>query len=293
MQTIMERITSGEKLVADGATGTNLKQRGLDPTSSAEQWVLENPEQIIRLHSDFINAGSDIILTSTFGGTAIRLEHTGMAGKVNDVNSTAVELAKKARGDGKTIIAGSVGPTGVLMRPLGALEKDQAYSEFQAQIKLLSDSGVDMLVIETFFALEEAEQAVKAAKSIVSVPIVCSFTYDRGSRTMMGVKPAQMATACHEWGADILGINCGRSLEDNYQILQELRAATQLPIWFKPNAGLPDTDDDANSVYRLTPEEMGENAKVWVEAGASIVGGCCGTTPQHLEEIAKAAKGNG
>ena len=108
---------------------------------------------------------------------------------------------------------------------------------------------------------------------------------------MMGVKPGQMAAACHEWGVDILGINCGRGLEENYQILQELRAATQLPIWFKPNAGLPDTDDDANSIYRLTPEEMGESAKLWVAGGASIVGGCCGTTPQHLKQIAISAKG--
>jgi 5-methyltetrahydrofolate--homocysteine methyltransferase len=291
MQTIMERIASGEKLVADGATGTNLKQRGLDPTSSAEQWVLENPGEIVRLHTDFIEAGSDIILTSTFGGTGIRLEHTGTEGNVNQVNSTAVELAKKAKGDRNVYIAGSVGPTGVLMRPLGAMEKDQAYSEFETQIKHLFDGGVDLLVIETFFALEEAEQAVSAAKRVASVPIVCSFTYDRGNRTMMGVKPQQMAAACHEWGVDIVGINCGRSLEENYQILQELRAATKLPIWFKPNAGLPDTDDDANSVYRLTPEEMGESTKLWVEAGASIVGGCCGTTPQHIKQIALSAKG--
>ena len=291
MQTIMERIASGEKLVADGATGTNLKQRGLDPTSSAEQWVLENPGEIVRLHTDFIEAGSDIILTSTFGGTGIRLEHTGSKGNVNQVNSTAVELAKKARGDRNVYIAGSVGPTGVLMQPLGAMETDQAHSEFETQIKLLCDGGVELLVIETFFALEEAEQAVNAAKRIASVPTVCSFTYDRSNRTMMGVKPQQMATACHEWGVDIVGINCGRSLEENYQILQELRAATQLPIWFKPNAGLPDTDDDANSVYRLTPEEMGESAKLWIEAGASIVGGCCGTTPQHLKQIAQSVKG--
>ena len=292
MQTLMDRITSGEKLVADGATGTNLKMRGLDPTSSAEQWVLENPGEIVRLHSDFIEAGSDIILTSTFGGTAIRLEHTGFGGNVNEVNSTAIELAKKARGDRNIYIAGSVGPTGVLIRPLGAMEKDQAHSEFETQIKLLCDGGVEMLVIETFFALEEAEQAVKAAKRIASVPIVCSFTYDRGNRTMMGIKPGQMAAACHEWGVDIVGINCGRSLEENYQILKELRAVTHLPIWFKPNAGLPDTDDDANSVYRLTPDDMGESAKLWAEAGASIVGGCCGTTPQHLKQIALSAKGS-
>ena len=161
---------------------------------------------------------------------------------------------------------------------------------FTAQAQALSAAGVDLLVIETQFDLAEARAAIKGVRSVSDLPLVVSFSYDRGTRTMMGVRPASMAAELADLGVDVFGINCGRSLEDNVKVLGELRSATILPIWFKPNAGLPVLDEEANPTYTISPEQMGEQARSWIAAGAQIVGGCCGTSPAHLAAIAKAVK---
>ncbi len=296
MAKFLERINAGEVLVADGATGTNLQQRGLERGVSAESWVLERPQEIVRLQRDFLVAGADILLTASFGATAIRLETAGgpaLAGRATEINRQAVALARQAAalaGRPETLVAGSIGPTGQLLKPLGPLEKSAAEAAFLVQVQALVEAGVDLLVVETQFDLGEAKCALKAARQAAAgVPLVCSFSYDRGTRTMMGVRPSQMAA---ELGgmADVLGINCGRSLDDNLKALVELRAATTLPLWFKPNAGLPEVDDQGCAVYRVTPAEMGARTPAWLQAGAQVVGGCCGTSPEHLREIAHAVK---
>ncbi len=286
----LDRLRAGEVLVADGATGTNLQQRGLARGVTSERWVLDNPEQIVRLHCDFIEAGSDIVLTSSFGGTSIRLEASGLGARAAEVNRKAAILARRAAESGGKLVAGSIGPTGHLLKPLGPLDEEQAVAAFADQAQALSAAGVDLLVIETQFDLGEAKAAVRGVRSVSNLPLVVSFSYDRGTRTMMGVRPATMAVEMAELGVDVLGINCGKSLEDNLKALGELRSATRLPIWFKPNAGLPVLDADANPTYTITPEQMGAQAPVWVAAGAQIVGGCCGTSPAHLAAIARAVK---
>lgn len=282
----LERIQNGEVLVADGATGTNLQARGLKPGAPAEVWVLEQPEQIIRLHRDFIEAGADIILTCTFGGTALRLEQAGLADRAEEINRRAVELARQAGGSG-VLVGGSMGPCGHLLKPLGPLEETDMIAAYSQQARTLTQAGADLLVIETQFDLGEARVAVQAARQVSSLPIVCSFSYDRGVRTMMGVRPAQVAQELPALGVDVLGINCGRSLEENLKALRELRAATDLPLWFKPNAGLPQIDSEGRPVYELTPEAMGDHVPQWLAAGARVVGGCCGTSPAHLGHIAQ------
>ena len=198
-------------------------------------------------------------------------------------------LAKEAAAGTAVLVAGSIGPTGQLLKPLGPLEEADAISAFAIQARALSEAGADLLVIETQFDLGEARAALQAARAASRLPIVCSFSYDRGTRTMMGVRPAQMA---QELGGlvDVLGINCGRSLEENFKALQELRSATSLPIWFKPNAGLPELDPEGNPTYTLAPEQEGALAAQWVKAGAQVIGGCCGTSPEHLRAIASAVK---
>lgn len=284
----LERIQNGEVLVADGATGTNLQTRGLKPGAPAEVWVLEQPEQIISLHRDFIEAGADIILTCTFGGTALRLEQAGLADRAEELNRRAVELARQAGGSG-VLVGGSMGPCGHLLKPLGPLEETDMIAAYSQQARSLTQAGADLLAIETQFDLGEARAAVQAARQVSSLPIVCSFSYDRGVRTMMGVRPAQVAQELPALGVDVLGINCGRSLEENLKALQELRAATDLPLWFKPNAGLPQLDSEGRPVYELTPEAMGDHVPQWLAAGARVVGGCCGTSPAHLGHIAQHA----
>ena len=281
-------------LTSDGATGTNLIARGLPRGKSAEEWVLENPEAISALHRDFIDAGSDIILTSTFGGSEIRLSRSGLKDKHQEVNRKAVELARQAAGDQQVLIAGSIGPLGEMMKPLGTLDEETAEWNYRQQAQTLSEAGVNLLLIETQYDITEAAIAVKAAISVSQLPVICSFSFDRGTKTMMGISPTQFAKAIAPLGVEALGINCGKSLEDNLNALKELTSVTELPIWFKPNAGLPVINAEGIASYDVSPEEMAGHVHQWIENGARIIGGCCGTSPQHLSAIHNAilAKSN-
>ncbi|KPL82240.1 homocysteine S-methyltransferase family protein [Levilinea saccharolytica] len=285
----LQRLKDGKILVSDGATGTNLQQRGLPVGLPGEVWVFEKPEEILGLHRDFIAAGSDILLTCTFGGTSLRLESHGLGQRTAELNRAAVSLARQAAQGSGALVAGSIGPTGQLLKPLGPLEESQAEAAFAEQARALVEAGVDLIVVETQFDLTEASAALRAVRSVsVEIPLVCSFSFDRGKRTMMGVKPSQVAETLPALGAQVLGINCGRSLDENLEALRQLRAATDLPLWFKPNAGLPEVDAEGNPIYRLSPAEMGAQAALWLQAGAQVVGGCCGTSPAHLQAVAQA-----
>lgn len=284
----LETISGGERLVADGATGTNYQVRGLERGEAPEQWLFQQPERVTQLHRDFVQAGSNVILTNTFGATAVRLEHAGLQEQAADVNRRAVELARAAIQGEQVWVAGSIGPSGQLLEPFGAMTREEAIAQFANQARALAEGGVDLLIIETQFDLGEASAAYEGARSATNLPIIVSFSFDMGTNTMMGLKAAQVAREVTAMGADLVGVNCGRSLEENLINLQEMRAATTLPIWMKPNAGLPRMTDDDIAIYDVTPEMMGEAAARWLEAGAQIVGGCCGTSPQHLRAIAQA-----
>jgi 5-methyltetrahydrofolate--homocysteine methyltransferase len=188
-----------------------------------------------------------------------------------------------------SLVAGSIGPLGQLLKPIGPLTVEEAFTAYAEQAKALSDAGVDLLVIETQFDLAEATAAIQAARSVSSLPLVASFSYDRGKKTMMGVSPTKAAVALASQ-VDLIGINCGRSLDENLANLHELRQVISLPIWFKPNAGLPRVDDNGDTIYELSPQQMGEQVPAWLAAGAQVVGGCCGTSPAHLQHIAQSVK---
>jgi 5-methyltetrahydrofolate--homocysteine methyltransferase len=277
-------------LVSDGATGTNLIQRGLPSGKSSEEWVLEKPEEILNLHRDFITAGSDIILTSTFGGSRLRLEQSGLSDRFFEINSRAVALAKEAVKNTQVLIAGSMGPLGQMLQPMGLLSHEDAKNFYKEQAQVLSDSGVDILLVETQFDIDEAVIGVEAALSTGKVPVICSFSFDRGTKTMMGVSPTKFAQSIGKLGVAALGINCGKSIADNQNALNELSGATDLPIWFKPNAGMPKTTDNGHLSYDITPEIMASQVNTWVSSGARIIGGCCGTSPAHLKAIAETVR---
>ena len=285
--TLISRINNGEHLIVDGATGTNLIARGLPGGVTAETWVLEQPEKIIQLHQDFISAGAEIILTSTFGASSIRLKGTSLEGKSDRINRQAVELALEAAKELHTYIAGSLGPVGQLLKPLGPLTVDEVMNSYAAQAHSLTQADADLLVIETQFDMGEIKAAVAGVRSVSDLPLIVSLSFDRGRRTMMGISPSQAGKELETLPVDVIGINCGRSLAENLQNLVELRNTTNKPIWFKPNAGLPQIDAQGLTVYETTPEMMGAQVKAWVDAGAQMIGGCCGTSPDHLKEIAK------
>ena len=291
MNKFLERLQTGKTLVADGATGTNLQKMGLQPGTLPEELVFDQPELILKLENAFAAAGSDLLLTCTFGGTRILMKNSKYAGRVSELNTRAVELARKAASSREGIlVGGSIGPTGLLMKPYGTLTSDEALEAFTEQVKGLVEGGVDLLVIETMFAFGEADAAFKAARSVTDLPIVVSFSYDRGVRTMMGVKPTEMIKHYKEMGATLAGGNCGTSLENMEKVAQEYAAAEPgFPLWIKPNAGLPRLVD-GKTLYDVTPEQMGEYAIKFASLGARVVGGCCGNTPEHIAAMVKSVK---
>jgi 5-methyltetrahydrofolate--homocysteine methyltransferase len=287
----LEKLKAGT-LVADGATGTNLQKVGLKAGTHPEMWVLEDPEKIIALERSFVEAGSDLILTCTFGGTRLRFKDTPYADRMPEVNHKAVELARKAASVRTgVLVAGSVGPVGGLIKPYGPLTVEEVTAAYAEQAKALTEAGVDLIVIETQFAIEEAKAALDAVRQAGDLPVVVSFSYDRGTRTMMGVKPEQVVKTFQPLGVDVIGANCGTTLENMEIIVKAYAAAAPgMPLWAKPNAGLPVLNDAGETVFNVTPEQMGEAAQKFVADGARIVGGCCGSTPGHIAGIAKAVK---
>lgn len=291
MLSFSERLSSGKVLVADGATGTNLQKLGLPSGRHPEEWVLEAPEKILGLERAFIEAGSDIILTCTFGATRPRLQSTSYAADVIRINQAAVQLAQEAASIRPgTFIAGSMGPLGQLLKPYGPMTPDEARSAYSEQAQALSQAGVDLIVIETQYALDEVDIALAAVRAMTDMPVVVSFSYDRGTRTMMGVRPAQVASRYAAQGPALIGANCGTTLENMETILGEYGSALPgFPLWAKPNAGLPRIEE-GETVYDVGPQQMADFARRAMALGARIIGGCCGSTPEHVAAIADAAK---
>ena len=293
MNKFLERLNAGEILVADGATGSNLQKMGLKPGRPPEDLIIDNPDIILKLASSFVEAGSDILLTCTFGGTRMRMKDSKYQDQTPEVNIRAAEIARKAA-SARTdmLVAGSMGPVGALIKPYGPLEAQDVKATFAEQAKALAEGGVDFLLIETMFAFEETTAAFEGARSATDLPIVVSFSYDRGTRSMMGVKPKDVIKRYSEMGAVMIGANCGTTLENMEAVVKEYAATVpDFPLWVKPNAGVPRMDvQTEQGVYDMTPEDMASYALRYVELGAKVVGGCCGNTPEHVAAIAKAVK---
>jgi methionine synthase I (cobalamin-dependent) len=283
----VDRLKAGEVLIADGATATNYQQMGMAIGVAPEEWIFDQPEKVLGLHQAFINAGSDIILTNTFGATSPRLRETRYAGRGSDVNHAAVALARQAASTSPgVLVAGSMGPTGMLMEPLGELTPAAAADAYAEQAAALSEGGVDLFLLETFFALDEALAAIEGVRRSSTLPLVVSFSFDRGTRTMMGLSPTRVIEAIGQLKVAAIGANCGRSLEDMEQVVHEFAAINAgIPLWIKPNAGLPRMVGDV-ARYDTGPAEMAEFARRFIDAGAQVVGGCCGSSPEHVRAIA-------
>ena len=287
MPSFAEMLAQRTVLLADGATGTNYQTMGIAPGIAPEEWVLDEPEKVVELHRRFVAAGSDLILTCTFGATSLRLADGPLAGEARDVNRRAAELARAAAGD-RVLVAGSLGPTGQLIEPYGTLTREAAVEAYAEQAAALAEGGVDLLVLETFFALEEGLWAAEGVRAATGLPLVASFSFDQGTRTMMGLTPTEVVAAFDPLGVAAIGANCGRSLDDTDAIVDELLAAgPSAPLWVKPNAGVPRMVGDA-VVYDAGPEDLAAHLRGYAARGVRIVGGCCGSTPEHVAAIAAA-----
>lgn len=294
---ILERLASAhsgrsEVLIADGATGTMLQAAGLPTGMPGEAWVLERPEEIIALHRAYLDAGSELILTTTFGGTRARLRAAGLDANVAEISRRAAELARQAAGDG-AYVGGDIGPTGEMMPPLGRLTYESAVEMFAEQAAALAAGGADCIYIETMGDLNEARAAVEGAQGASDLPVFCTFSFDTHGHTGMGVNPVRAAQAMAEMGVPGVGANCGHAPEEVLEFLPQMqKAAPGAYLIAKPNAGVPRMVK-RQVVYDAAPERMAELALQYVALGACIVGACCGSSPAHIAAIAAAVHKGG
>lgn len=283
----IDRFTRGDILISDGATGTMLQRAGLPVGMAPELWNLENPQAVRELHRGYIAAGANVILTNTFGGTSLKLEKVGLGDRAREINRIAATLAREEAGD-QVFVLGDIGPTGGLLEPFGDLSAAQATRAFAEQAAGLVEGGVDAILIETMSSLEEAAAAVEGVKQASSLPIITTMSFDTRGRTMMGVQPGTAAKALWGMGVLAIGANCGRTLSETLTAVTEMhQAVPEATLVAKPNAGLPHLDN-GELVYDVTPEVMSDYALKFAGLGVRMMGGCCGSTPDHIRAIAAA-----
>ena len=275
-------------LIADGGWGTELQKRGLPPGEPPEAWNISHPEEVGAVALSYAEEGAEIILTNTFGGSPFKLAKVHLEGKVAEINRRGAEISKQGAGD-RALVFASMGPSGEFMAPLGTVSEEDMMKGFVEQASALAEGGADGIVVETMMDLAEAKAALLAARQSTSLPVAVTMTFDKGPKgfaTMMGIRPEQAAAELEKSGADIVGANCGAGIDQMIDLMKRMRSATVLPLWCKPNAGLPELID-GKTVYRETPEMMASKLKALVQAGANIVGGCCGTTPVHIRAFVR------
>jgi len=288
--TLNERLKKGEIIISDGGLGTMLQAAGLEPGICPESWNIDHPDRVEAIARAYSDAGSEAVETNTFGANRFKLSHYGLQDHVAELNRSAVEIVRRAIGPDK-IVLGSVGPTGVLLM-LGETSEDELYEAFKEQCVSLAEAGADAICIETMTALDEAVLAIKAAKWNTHLDVIATMTFDKtiqgDYRTMMGVSPEEMTHAFKAAGADIIGTNCGNGMENMIPIVAEIHQADpKTPILVHANAGKPHFHDGKN-IFDETPEITASFVPELIKAGATFIGGCCGTTPDHIRKIKEA-----
>ncbi len=291
----LNRVKNGEVLILDGAMGTQLQKLGLEAGGCGDHFNLTAPEKVQEVHKAYLNAGSDIILTNTFGSSTLRLRHYELQDKMYEINKAGAELARAILPDDQHYVFGDVGPSGEILETSGGDASYEAlYEVFKAQMVALRDGGVDAIIIETMMALDELVCAIRAAKENTELPVVASMSFSPGQfgyKSMMGIDPGRFVLEVTAAGADVAGTNCGDcTIKHMIKVIAEMKAAKpDAVLMAEPNAGLPVLENGA-VVYKDTPEKMAELYKELAKAGANIIGGCCGTTPEHIKALSNMVK---
>lgn len=287
MRTIKEAIAKKGVLVSDGAWGTFIHQKGLRSDECPESWNLLRPDDIYDVAYSYVKAGADMILTNSFGGSPFKLAPYGLKDKTYEINKAAAEISRKAAG-GDVLVVGSVGPTGKILM-MGEVTEEELFEGFAEQVRGLVEGGADAVIIETMSDTDEARVAIRAAKFVTDREIVCTFTFGltpaNEYRTMMGTTPAETVEMLIGEGVSVLGANCGNGTAGMIEIVKEIRAVNrEIPVLVHANAGMPVLREGI-SVFPESPREMSDQIGDLIAAGATIVGGCCGTTPEHISRI--------
>ena len=292
MSSLLTALKNKNVLISDGAWGTFLHQRGLQPGECPELWNSTHRDDVFAIAKSYIDAGADMILTNSFGGSPAKLEHYGLQNRTAELNETAAAISRDAAGVDHLVL-GSIGPTGVMLM-MGEVSEETLYDGFCVQAEALKKGGVDALCIETMSALDEACLAIRAARESTGLEVACTFTFEKTLngkfRTMMGVSPAEMVQAVKEAGASVLGTNCGNGFDQMIDIVREIRSIdSSTPILVHANAGKP-VFQDGKTFFPETPEMMASKVKDLIKCGANIIGGCCGTTPAHIQRLVHAVR---
>lgn len=276
-------------LLLDGATGSNLMAAGMPRGVCTETWVLNHKEILQKLQKAYIDAGSRIIYAPTFGANRINLKLHHLEDKIKEMNYELVAIAKESA-NGQAFIAGDITTTGKMMAPSGDLTYEEAFEVYEEQISFLRDAGVDMIIAETMINIEETLAAVDAASQVCELPILCTMTVEADGSIFSGGNAVEAALALESAGASAVGINCSVGPDQLVSVVRNIKEAVSIPVIAKPNAGMPVIDDKGNAVYSMGAAEFAKHMKVLVENGASIIGGCCGTTPEYIKAVAEILK---
>ena len=283
--TLIEELLAATPVLTDGAWGTQLQARGLTPGECPDQWNLTRPAEVEQVARAYVEAGSRVILSNTFGSNRVALAGHGLAGQAAGINRAGAAISRRAAA-GRAKVFASIGPSGKILMS-GETTEDELRAAFAEQARALAEGGADALVVETMSDLAEAKIALEAAKS-TGLPVVACMVFDTGrnkDRTMMGATPEQAAGELAAYGADVIGANCGVGVESYIAICRRLKAATDRPVWIKANAGLPELAG-GKAVWKMTPEAFAGFVPQLIQAGASFIGGCCGTSPEFIRAVA-------
>lgn len=276
-------------VLLDGATGSNLIKRGMPAGVCPEKWILDNCEVLLQLQKEYVEAGSDVIYAPTFTCNRVKLEEYGLADKQEEIIGRLVSISKEAAG-GKALVAGDITMTGKQLYPMGTMGHEELIDIYKEQIRYMVAAGVDLLVVETMLSLAESRCALIAAKEVCDLPVMVTLTFEGDGRTLFGTDPQTVAVVLESLGADAIGVNCGAGPKTMVSIIEEMAQVCSIPLIAKPNAGLPKIGEDGTTVYDMASEDFVEEMKLLVEAGATILGGCCGTAPEYIAGVKEMVK---
>ena len=279
-----KKLVENGPVYLDGATGSNLQKAGMPTGVCPEQWILENPDIMIKLQEDYVAAGTDILYAPTFTANRIKLEEYGLADRLEEMNRELIALSQKAA-QGKALVAADMTMTGQQLYPIGDLMFEDLVDVYKEQAEVVADAGADLFVVETMMSLQECRAAVIAIREVCDLPIMCTMTVEADGSIFSGGNAVEAAVSLEAAGADAVGINCSVGPDQLVSVVRNIKENVSIPVIAKPNAGMPVIDEKGNAVYSMNAEDFASYMKVLIESGASVVGGCCGTTPAFIKAL--------